>query len=361
MQLPLLVFVLSLFLAAGGKGGDKVVVHWQAKTGTSAALPEGFPEAARTALAVWEPFLKRAGYRVDADAGGRLLCCSAEDGGHAEGSMKLLSKVSAWFDGRFKPPAGPTTPASEPAAEPACATLFVLRDPADYALLLEELKKTKPELAGWTTEASKETGFALADPLCAAYLESAPDLEEWSAAHELVNRSAQLFLMQRFGVQPYWLQLGTAWAAEWGYDNSLYCFPYRHEFVFATEHGAWPGELKREFGKRAKKPLEMAEFALLKRGSWDPVRARLAFGCASFLALQPADKLALALADLQAFRDENNRVDQDDGTWISDLNYEIPADKQLELLEARLGPKLMERVVAFLGKGNESFKALARP
>ena len=360
MQLPL-ALALCLLLAGDGKSGEKVPVHWQSKTGTSAALPEGFPESARTALAAWEPFLKRAGYRVDADATGRLLLCSSEDGSHAESSIKLLAKVSGWFDGRFKPLAGPTTPASEPAAAPACATLFVLRHQADYALLLEELKKERPELAGWTTEASKETGFALAEPLCAAYLESAPDLEEWSAAHELVNRSAQLFLMQRFGVQPYWLQLGTAWAAEWAYDNNLYCFPYRREFVFAAEHGAWPGELKRDFGKRAKKPLEMGEFALLRRGSWDPVRARLAFGCASFLALQPADKLALALSDLQAYREENNRVDQDDGTWVSDLNYEIPAEKQLELLEARLGPKLLERVTAFFSKGNESFKALARP
>ena len=99
----------------------------------------------------------------------------------------------------------------------------------------------------------------------------------------------------------------------------------------------------------------------MRRGSWDPERAHLAFGCASFLALQPGDKLAQALTELQAFRDENNRVDQDDGTWISSLDYEIPADKQLELLEKQLGPKLMERVSAFLAKGNESFRALARP
>jgi len=68
-----------------------------------------------------------------------------------------------------------------------------------------------------------------------------------------------------------------------------------------------------------------------------------------------------ALADLQAYRDEQNRKDQGDGTWTRDPLYEIPAGKQLELLEAQLGPKLMERVSAFLAKGNESFKALARP
>jgi hypothetical protein len=353
-------FCALLMLLAGGAGaraGDKVEVHWQGKTGTSAELPAGFPESARPALATWEPFLKRAGYRADADATGQLLLLAPEKGSRADVELRQLAKVRAWFDGHFPAPAAPDAEQREP----GCATLFVLQGQEDYTLLLAHLRDAAPELAGWTDDARKETGFVLAAPLCAAYLRGAAELEEWSSEHELVNRAAQLFLVQRHGVQPYWLQQGAAWAAEWAYDGNLYCFPYRHEFVFAAEHGAWPGELKRDFGKRAKQPLAIDEFATMRRGRWDPVRAKLAFGCASFLALQPGDKLAQALASLQAFRDEDNRVDQDDGTWVSDLNYEVPAAKQLELLEAQLGPKLMERVFAFLAKGNESFKGLAKP
>ena len=147
---------------------------------------------------------------------------------------------------------------------------------------------------------------------------------------------------------------GKSWTA-------IYSYPYRHEFVAAAEHGAWPGELKQALAAREQKPLELSEFALMRRGHWDPERARLSFGCASFLALQPGPKVAQAFASLQAYRDEQNRKDQGDGTWTRDPLYEIPADKQLELLEKELGPKLMERVSAFLAKGGESFKALAHP
>jgi len=356
---PRLLLPLALLLAcpASAFAGDRVNVRWQGKTGTSAALPAGFPAPAREVLTTWEPFLKRAGYRADADATGRLLLLTSEKGSHADEQLRQTAKVSSWFDGRL--PAPVETGANTPA--PPCAALFVLRNPDEYGQLLEQLAQVAPALAGWTADAKKDTGFVLIEPLCAAFLEAAPGLKEWSPAHELIDRWAQLLLMQRCGEQPYWLQQGLAWAAEWAFDGSIYSYPYRREFVFATEHTAWPGELKAQFAERAQKPLEISEFALLRRGHWDPERARLAFGCASFLALQPGPKLAQALADLRDFRNENNRKDNGDGTWTSDPSYEIPAEKQLALLEQQLGPKLMERVGAFLAKGNESFKALAKP
>ena len=357
MYRHLLLAIVLVHFAAPLFAGDTVSVHWQGKTATSAALPEGFPDAARTALTTWEPFLKRADYRADVEASGRVLLCTYEKGSHADEQMRQLAKVGAWFDARFPPLLAPDAPK----CEPVCATLFVLRNQEDYALLLAHVAEAAPALASWTPEARKETGFSLVDPLCGAYLESAMDLEEWSPVHELVDRAAQLLFMQRHGEQPYWLQQGVAWAAEWAFDGNIYCFPFRHEFVFAAEHGAWPGDLKNQFKSRAKKPLQMSEFALMRRGSWDAERSKLAFGCASFLVLQPADKVARALLDLRDFRTENNRQDQDDGTWVTDPLYEVPAEKQLEILEKQLGPKLMERISTFLAKGGDSFKALGRP
>jgi hypothetical protein len=354
---PLLVLAALLAATLDVSAGERVNVRWQGKTGTSAALPQGFPEPAHALLTAWEPFLKRAGFRVDADNAGRMLLLSSEKGAHADDLFAKLGKTSAWFDGHF--PALPES--SAPKSAPACAALFVLRNPEEYGQLLERLAEIAPPLADWTLDAKKDTGFVLNEPLCAAFLESAPGLKEWSPAHELVDRAAQLLLVQRFGEQPYWLQQGVAWAAEWGYDGSIYSYPYRREFVFAAEHGAWPNELKNEFVGRAQKPLEMSEFASMRRGHFDLERARLSFGCASFLALQPGAKVSQALADLQAFRDEDNRKPQADGTWLRDVSYEIPPEKQLELLEKQLGPKLMERVSAFVGKGADSFKPLARP
>ena len=350
--LPLTLALLSCALPA--RAGDRVNVRWQGKTGTSAQLPAGFPEPAHAVLTTWEPFLKKAGYKADADATGRCLLLTSEKGSHADEQLRQLGKVAGWLDAHFPAPGAEKT-------APVCAALFVLRNPEEYGELLAQLAVVEPTLASWTTDAKKDTGFVLLQPLCAAFLESAPGLKEWSPAHELVDRCAQLLLVQRFGEQPYWIQQGVAWSAEWGFDSTIYSFPYRHEFVAVTEHGAWPGDLKAALAARGEKPLELSEFALMRRGHWDPERARLAFGCASFLALQPGPKVAQALADLQAYRDENNRKDQGDGTWVRDPLYEIPVDKQLELLERQLGPKLMERVSAFLSKGNDSFRALARP
>ena len=348
------IFAALLLVLPAARAGDRVNVRWQGKTGTSAALPAGFPEPAHAVLTAWEPFLKQAGYRADADPAGRVLLFTSEKSAHTDDQLHQLAKVSAWFDARLPAPA-----AAKP--ESVCAALFVVRDPAEYATLLARLAEIAPTLAGWTADAKKDTGFVLSEPLCAAFLESAPGLKEWSPAHELVDRATQLLLVQRFGEQPYWIQQGFAWAAEWGYDSTLYSFPYRNEFIKATEHGAWPGELKALVAARAPKLLELSEFALLRRGRWDPERARLAFGCASFLALQPGAKLAEALTQLATFRVENNRKDKDDGTWVTDPLYEIPAEKQLEILEAQLGPKLMERATAFLAKGTDSFRALVRP
>ncbi|MBK7643300.1 MAG: hypothetical protein IPJ19_09645 [Planctomycetes bacterium] len=353
----LLLLAAALAQCVPALAGDRVNVRWQTKTGTSAALPPGFPESAQAALAAWEPFLKSAGYRVDVDTKGRVLLCTSEKDSHADALLRQLAKVDSWIDARFPASAGE----AEDKTAPDCAALFVLRNPEDYAALLAQLAAVAPNLASWASQAGKETGFVLIDPLCAAFLESAPGMKEWSPVHELIDRAAQLFFLQRHGEQPYWLQQGVAWAAEWAYDGTLYSFPYRSEFVFATEHGAWPGELRTLAKERGEKPIDLGEFCAMRRGSWDAQRARLSFGAASFLALQPGDKLAQALHDLRAFREDNNRTYKDDGSWVSDPSYEVPAEKQLELLEARLGPKLMERVTAFLAKGNESFKGLAKP
>ncbi len=236
----------------------------------------------------------------------------------------------------------------------------MLRGPEDYARLLARLSEVAPTLADWTLDAKKETGFVLLAPLCGAFLESAPELKEWSPAHELVDRAAQLLFLRRYGEQPFWLQQGVAWAAEWAFDNTLYSFPYRREFVYAAEHGAWPNDLRNTLAARADKPLQLQEFALWRRGRWDAERAHLAFGMASFLATQPGTKLAAALDELRRFRDEDNRKDDGGGNWHRDPAYEITAEKQLAVFEQHLGPKLMERLTAFLAKGNESFKQLER-
>jgi hypothetical protein len=222
---------------------------------------------------------------------------------------------------------------------------------------LEELARQDKSLESWTIAARKETGFVVPRPLCAAFLENAAGMQEWDPEHELVNRCAQLLLVRRFGLQPFWIQQGIGWCAEWHYDGSLYCFPFRREFVYATEHGAWPGELKQRSAKM-ESPFDWAAFEGWSRGRWDGERARLAFGALAALLQEPPPKLALVLEELRVFRDADNRRKTGEHSWERDPGYEIKSAKLAEVLQKHLGADIGVKTVRFLERGSPAYKNL---
>jgi hypothetical protein len=223
--------------------------------------------------------------------------------------------------------------------------LIQARKVEDYSSALEFVAEAHPYLGDWYEAAARMAGITLARPLCTAWLVSAAGLEEYDTANELVHRLAHLFVLRRFGEQPYWLLSGLAWHVEWEIRDSIYCFPYRDEFIFAVEHTAWPGMLSRSHDERDS--LTMKDFAGWKRGSFHVDYAVRAWGLACFLAREDPKATPAILEDLRLLRDHQSKVHHDDGTWERIVGYESsPADQQA-VFERHLGEDFLARALRF--------------
>ncbi|MFN0009940.1 MAG: hypothetical protein ACKVXR_18765 [Planctomycetota bacterium] len=385
----LLVVLAGLLLGGTVTAQSKVPISWKGKKLDAAALPKDLGPAPAAAIAQWEPWAKAAGYRMELDANGRMLVLSRANGSRGVKVLQIAGGASTWFDEVLpKPPprtgeanatpagAVPSSPEvipEDPEAPPAgaenqpkpkknvsswgsgslepdsqTATLIALADEADQKSLLEFIKKAKPELAEWAAQASKELGFVLEIPLVAAYVESASGQEEWNPDHEVLNRAVRLLTLRRFGQLPNWLVHGIAWEAEHAHDGSIWVYPYRDEFVYTTEHTAWPLELASEFKNRRQSPLQIEELTDWKPRTWDGACARHAFGFVHYLTSSNKARMSDLLEDFRRYRDANNRKPSADESWTRDPNWEPPPQAQAAILRARFGEGVFEEASAWL-------------
>jgi len=263
---------------------------------------------------------------------------------------KSATEPTAWGSGSSAP-------------DSRTAVLMALADEEDQESALQHLARNHPDLASWAANAGRDQGFVLELPLLAAYLENASGQEEWDPDHEVLNRLVRLWVLGRFGQMPNWIMHALAWEAETAYDGSIWVYPYRSEFVYTTEHTAWPLELAHEFEDRAKNPLQIEELTGWSRGTWDGARARHAFGLIRYLATAKKSALPAVLADLRAHRDEANRKSAgsaESDTWVRNANWESPPAVQLAILRARCGENVLSEASAWLAKqkGSKSRSAL---
>jgi hypothetical protein len=392
MRNPILLGLLLVVLLGGSAAAQaKVPISWKGKRLDVASLPKDLAEAPATALRQWEPWAKKAGYKMDLEASGRTLVLSPASGSRGAQVIAIVGRAETWFDDLLpKPPSrtgdasgavpgaapgspevipedpeGPPpgaekkSPAKKPAAswgsgstEPdsQTATLIALADEADQKGLLEFLAAAKPELAEWAVQASKEVGFVLEIPLVAAFVDNASGQEEWNPDHEILNRAVRLLTMRRFGQLPNWLVHGLAWEAENAFDGSIWVYPYRSEFVYTVEHAAWPLDLANEFQGRSDAPLRIEELTSWKPRTWDGAGARHAFGFFHYLAAAKKPQLSSLLEDLRRYRDANNRKPAPDGTWTRDPNWEPPPEAQAAIVRGRCGEPVLEEASAWLAK-----------
>lgn len=401
-----LSLVLLAALAALAGAEEKVPITWLQKKFTPEALPKELGEGPRQAIAAWQAWAAKLGYRFDLDAAARVMLVTPRDNSRGEARMKVIARTVAWFDallpaparaagetvattpGEAREPQGiPEDPESPPPGAPPTrespretkpvviqswgtgsiepdtqtAVMLVLDDQRDYQSVLDFLARSKPFLEGWVEKAREHTGFVMEDPLCGAYLENADGQEEWNPDHELCDRVAQMMLLRRFGQQPYWLVQGFAWEAEMAYDGSIWCYPYRTEFVFTAEHSAWPSDLRAMFKDRAQKPLQMVELATLQRGRYDGTAARFAWGLVHYLALSSPAKLPAMLEDMRVFRDGHNQRKTGESTWVRIDGYEIPLDRQLEFLRKHAGADVMKSASLWLRRPDDPKKDEKKP
>jgi|GEM_PF-1165861 len=392
MSLARATLTLAILTSAPARAGllGDVPVGWKNKEATTAKLHADLPKPAFDAISRWTAFCSAKQYRMDLDAQGRVLLLTPAKRGRTQETLSVIGRAESWFDGLLPPvprasaapaaapngagapppekkpsgtpipedPEGPPpnapksggTTGMKPATPPSIwgsgsgapdsqtAVLIVLHDEKDYAGLLDHLESSVSYLKDWVTEARKQTGLTLEDPLVGAFVENASGQEEWNGDHEVLNRVVQLLTLRRFGQQPNWLVQGIAWEAEMAFDKSVYCFPYRDGFVFATEHTSWPSDLRIAFKDRAAKPLEIEELSEWKRGTFDPEAAPVAWGFVRHLAEAQKTKeraLSALLEELRSLRDLKDREPTSPTTWKRKNGFTLdPKDQETAILTA---------------------------
>lgn len=392
---------LFLSLVATLGGSEQAPIHWREHELKFNSLPEDLPANARAAIEAWYTWASSVAYRLDLDKAGRVLVLSRASNDRAPKQLELASSVIARFDQELpapptrlaampvdlaaKPPSdgkgekkpdhkplpedpedpegahpwklAPTKP--EPTSAPPKVTkwgsqgqpldsqtvvLLVVTDQGDFEDLLKHLASEFPYLDTWTREAKALQGFVLGDPLSAAYLERPAGVEEWDPDHELVNRLARLALLARYGDLPNWFVQGYAWHMEFALQGSVYCFPWRDEFVGVGEHSGWHQIVRDRFLKTRIKP---ADFMNWRRGAYRDPEAKASWGMSEYLVAKEGTKLPGLLDLLRVFREEHGRVQDDPNSWRRDVDYEIPLVDQNKLLVQVLGPDYPEHASLF--------------
>jgi hypothetical protein len=401
MLAPLLLAALSLPVPAGDDPLAGLEVTWRGEERAALELPPELGPGPPAALAAWAGWAVEHGYRLTLSDDGRALLVTHERSRSPKKRLELLHRTEAAFDALLPAPergaapepgapAGapdgppPEDPGGPPPEDPGggpgglspegleplpyswshewgvgtwpldteTCVLFVCRTEEDHDDLVETLGEMQDYLAGWVETGKEQLGFVHQRPLVAAFVEGASGLEEWDPDNELVHRAAQLLFVRRFSAQqPYWLAQGLAWHLEHELRGTIYCFPYRSEFVWATEHTGWDRELQRRFKGRAKEPLHPDEFMEWRRGSYDADAARVTFGIAGFLARHHADRLPDFCEALRLYALEHGRRDLGGGSWERIPGYEVPAAEQLRLLRELFGETVLEELTASFEKG----------
>jgi len=354
-----------------------VALGWRGKSYTTRALPKELGEPARRPIEVWTDWARENDYRFDYDAEARVLLLSHGRGGTPTKKVELVARTIAWFDGILPlpppqpaqaakpdgappkadgaPASGPDgAPAGQPAGAPASeaaapgfvadaqpAVMLVLRDERDRSSVLEQLAARHPYLADWVRSTGQQLGFVLEEPLCGAYVEKASGQKEWSPNPELVHRVAELLTLRRFGRVPFWIAQGLGWEAEIDLDDSVWCFPYRTEFVYAAEHGAWPVHLRNDFKDRVDKPVAIHEVASWPRGRFEARPARVAWGLVHVAATRARPGFSQALEELRQLRDVQDRRSTGPNTWERVPGYEVPPGEQERILLKHLGAEFL--------------------
>jgi len=382
---------------------EEIEIHWGARRLRHDELPPDLPGAARAALDAWYEWSRVHAYRMDLDKDARALLITRASNGRVEDQLRLATGVIERFDRELPPPAvrrdakalelvtrepekpkpafgdeplpedpedpegghpwslEPPRPVQQTASEPVVTTwgsqgqpldtqtvvLFVVRDQHDFESLLADLAERFPFLAVWAAEAKAQQGFVIGDPLAAAYLEAPDGVEEWNPDNELVNRLARLCLLRRHGDQPNWLVHGYAWHVEMSMMGGIYCFPWRDEFVWETEHRAWPRAVSERYAKARLKP---SEFMSWKRGTYVDDSARVSWGVMEYLVNRETQKLPELLDELRVFRAEHERIQDDASSWRRNLDYEIPVSEQHKMFTRVLGDGWLDQATFYLRK-----------
>lgn len=323
------------------------------------ALPDTLGKPARAALTHVRGWCEAAHKVAVLDARERFVLVVEGKDRRAVRRLEAAVATADWFDAHLPPPSQADATKEE---ELSTAIVHIVRDEAEQGKLLDHIVAGQPTLKDWSKTARKKPGFVLYDPLLIAVLLKPKGVVRWNADHDLINRLAQLLVERRFGVQPDWLSLGIGWCAEWRVDAEIHCFPNREDAVQRAEHGAWGNEIKRECVKRIGQDgtvaaILAAELSAVRRGAWNGVGAKRAFGVASYLTSRNPQEVADALHALRRAREELAR----NTTPPVPDDLELAPDAIEAVMGKHMGTDWLQRATIWISEGHiPQSKSVAR-
>ncbi|QDU85063.1 hypothetical protein Pla163_21880 [Planctomycetes bacterium Pla163] len=335
---------------------DELVVHWKGHPTDVATITEVLGEEVGRIAARWALIADERDANVHLTDDGRVLLFTHSQRSEVKKELELVHDTLELVDEQLpaRPPAqvDPQDETVSRMPDPTDEGTLVLLQAADeeeYLVLLDEATSSEPYLKEWRSSARRLAGFTLTQPLVAMWIESLDGQEEWDIRNELVHRLAHLAIARRFGELPYWLQMGLNWHFEEELLSGIYCFPYRSQFVFATEHSSWPSDLAKDF--RNHKGPYFEELAGWRRGSYQGPQARQAFGFARFLLTHHRDETPQLLANLFHLRATRGVVVRADGGWELIPGWEAEPELQAQVFEDLLGDDVLEQAKLYFEKG----------
>lgn len=347
--------VLGVHAAArAAEPADDLPIEWDGREADAAAIAEALGDEVARVVTHWALVAERQDAAVHLSKDGRVLLFTHSERSKLKKELALVAETLEAVDAIVpKRPEPSNRDAGEPHMQPPTdsETLVLLQaeDEEEYVVLLSEVVALEPYLADWATSARRLAGFTLTRPLAAAWIETLDGQEEWDIRNELVHRLAHIAIARRFGEIPYWLQMGLNWHIEEELLGAVYCFPYRAEFVWASEHTSWESDLKREFRRRDTPFFE--DLAQWTRGRYQGAQARQAFGFARFLARHHDQLLPQVLSDLFHLRSCDGVVVHESGAWELIPGWEPSADAQRAIFERIVGHDVLHEVTEFFVDG----------
>jgi len=340
LPIPVRCAVFMALVLGCPRAQEEVVVTWKDRDLPVKQLAGDAPRAIPL-ITEWTEFARKHGYRLVLSDNRRVLLVlsgtyhrlkNGKEFHDVARSLELVDDTCAVVDSFAAPPGDSTPPVP-----------IVCVKSKDYPALLDYVTARHEKVKQWAGAAARKVaGFVLSDPLLAAWIEDPQGVTEWLPYNELVHRTAQLMIRREYPHLPDWLLLGLAWHTEDEVCRSVYCFPHRAGFVFATEHTDWGLWLANRFKARRRKKnklppcLQMTEFAdwfPRKDGGFSTGKAYISFGVARYLVRQRAKSLPELEKKLNDAVEKGSKVKLSDTKWTTNPDYQLPVDEQLALLE----------------------------
>jgi hypothetical protein len=253
----------------------------------------------------------------------------------------------AWIDKTLEA-AEPFLPGVSKESPTEPVHVIQLRDLEDA----DSLRRSIAERHPWfdASRGSELVGFVIEEPFLGVWVEKVPGQEEWNPDNELVNRLAQVLVLRRVGRLPHWLEMGIAWNVEMNVRGNVYCFPYRAEFVWASEHTGWHSRVRKWLSKQRTKEIDFGVLAGWPRATFDADAALLAWDTVRYLIEKHGQAVPALLRTMGELHEKKRWHERPDGSAYTIVGFELSPEDQLSVIRAAAGETFLSDLTSWIRK-----------